>query len=69
MIWIFGILAIIALVVVLYISLNPQFGGSVSKSNKEIYAQSKYWDGEKFLNMEETNMDIGPKEIPGLLKK
>lgn len=69
MIWILGILVLLVLSVVLYINLNPQFGAGITKSNKEIYSQSEYWDGEKFLNMEETNMDIGPKEIPGLIRK
>lgn len=69
MIWTLSIITILVVAVFLYVSFNPQFGGSISKSNEEIYAQSKYWDGEKFLNMEETTMDIGPKEIPGLLKK
>lgn len=69
MIWIIGIIVVFVLAVILFVNLNPQFGGSISKSNQEIYKQSQYWDGEKFLNMEETTMDIGPKEIPGLLKK
>lgn len=69
MIWLIIIMIAIVLGVVLYIQFNPQFGAGVSASDKKAYQQSKYWDGKKFLNMEETTMDIGLKEIPGLLKK
>jgi L-ascorbate metabolism protein UlaG (beta-lactamase superfamily) len=69
MIWTLAVILTIFFGVLFYIYLNPQFGGSVNKSQKEIYAQSKYWDGDKFINMEETKMEIGTKDIPGLLKK
>lgn len=69
MIWIISIICALVLIGILYINFNPQFGGSVNKSLKDIYSQSKYWDGEKFLNMEETTMDIGLKDVPALLKK
>ncbi len=55
--------------VVAYLRMNPQFGGSISKTEKEKFAKSQQWDGEKFVNHSKTAMDLGVKEMPGLIKK
>lgn len=68
MIWIVIIIIAIVFGITLYVNLNSQFGASVMSSDKDLYEQSKYWDGEKFINMEETTMDISLSTIPGLLK-
>lgn len=68
MIWFIIIIAAFVLVVTFYIQFNPQFGASLSDSNKKTYQQSKYWDGEKFINQSVTTMDIGLKTMPDLLK-
>lgn len=52
-----------------YMYLNPQFGGSISKAEKERFSKSRQWDGEQFLNQSKTVMDLGLKEMPGLIKK
>ena len=44
-----------------------QFGGKVTESEISKYATSEHWDGEKFNNLEETNMDISFWAIPRLL--
>ncbi|MFT6215006.1 MAG: L-ascorbate metabolism protein UlaG (beta-lactamase superfamily) [Roseivirga sp.] len=46
-----------------------QFGSKASKEDLEKYQRSEQWDGKKFLNLEETTMDIGPSKIPRLLYK
>ncbi len=69
MIWFIVFIAVILLGGFLYIQWNPQFGAALSNSDVKAYEQSKYWDGKKFLNMEETTMDIGLKDFPGLLRK
>ena len=66
--WFIIIVLTIVLAIGLYINLNPQFGANVMASDKSIYEQSKWWDGEKFINETETTMDISLKNIPGLLK-
>jgi len=49
--------------------MTKQFGGKVTKTLVQHYSQSKQWDGKKFVNLEETSMDIGPLQIPKLLYK
>lgn len=46
-----------------------QFGGKVTKTLEQEYSQSEQWDGKKFVNLEETSMDIRPLQIPKLLYK
>ena len=46
-----------------------QFGGKISKEEKVRFSTSKNWDGEKFINLEETIMDIGLRKMPKLLYK
>ena len=50
-------------------SFLKQFGGSLSPTLKQNYSQSKNWQNGKFLNLQETKMDISLRTIPGLLKK
>ncbi len=49
--------------------MTKQFGGKLTKTLEQHYSQSKQWDGKKFLNLEETGMDISPLQIPKLLYK
>ncbi|MEM1119641.1 MAG: MBL fold metallo-hydrolase, partial [Bacteroidota bacterium] len=53
----------------LYLKFNPQFGGNMKPEDRIKYAQSPNWDGRKFVNLEETNMDIPFSTIPSLLYK
>lgn len=46
-----------------------QFGGKINSIRKESYARSPQWDGEKFVNLEDTSMDISFSNFPSLLKK
>jgi L-ascorbate metabolism protein UlaG (beta-lactamase superfamily) len=62
------IITALVLTLVLYLFLNPQFGGSISKEEKAIFKNSSQWDGEKFNNAVETSMDLQLKNLPGLLK-
>ncbi len=49
--------------------MTKQFGGKITDILKEIFEKSMQWDGKKFVNLEETNMDISPLKIPKLLYK
>lgn len=49
--------------------MMKQFGGRVTETLEKRYSQSQQWDGKKFINIEETTMDISPLQIPKLLYK
>ena len=49
--------------------MSKQFGGKVSKKLKERYQLSKNWTDGKFMNLEETTMDISFQTMPKLLYK
>ncbi|PKB18012.1 MBL fold metallo-hydrolase [Flavobacterium sp. 5] len=49
--------------------MRKQFGAKPTKSDIQLYSNSKQWDGEKFLNIENTSMDISIRTIPKLLYK
>ena len=49
--------------------MNNQFGARASKKDIENYAQSQNWAIKKFVNLEETNMEISFQKLPRLLYK
>ena len=49
--------------------MRKQFGAKPGKAEIKKYSRSSNWDGEKFLNLEETGMNIGIKDLPKLLYK
>lgn len=49
--------------------MTKQFGAKVTKELEQRYGQSPQWDGKRFVNLEETGMDISPFQIPKLLYK
>lgn len=55
-------------VILVMLLFQPQFGGRIKKHHKGAYSRSKQWNGKEFENLVETSINIGPKEIPGLLK-
>ena len=65
---ILGLFIIAVLYGIGYLYLNPQFGGKISKEEKRAFAESSQWNGEKFRNLQETNMDMDLKKMPGLIK-
>ena len=68
MLWII-IPAVLIVAVVLFLRLNPQFGGRMTRDLALRYSQSPQWDGRQFVNQTETVMDINLKTMPGLLKE
>jgi L-ascorbate metabolism protein UlaG (beta-lactamase superfamily) len=64
-----GIIAIATCVGILFLWLSPEFGASLTSENKAEYSKSQHWNGEIFENTIPTSLDIGWKEIPGLLVK
>ena len=53
----------------LYLYFTPQSGGKINAERRARYAQSKQWDGKKFVNATLTEMDMSLSSIPGLLKE
>lgn len=49
--------------------MRKQFGGRFTKKHAAAYAASPQWDGKRFLNLEETTMEINFRTMPGLLRK
>lgn len=49
--------------------MRKQFGGRATKLHLENYSRSKNWDGKKFVNLEQTIMEISFYNIPKLLYK
>ncbi len=66
---IFGILALLTIISIAYLQLNPQFGGRISKEDRKRYARSPQWDGEKFVNLQETTADVNLLTMPELLRE
>ncbi len=52
-----------------YLFFNPQFGGSVIAAYRQKYARSPQWDGEKFVNQQETSVDIDLLKVPELIRE
>jgi L-ascorbate metabolism protein UlaG (beta-lactamase superfamily) len=50
-------------------NFRRQFGAKITLALKEEYAKSRHWDGEKFENLEETDMDFSLAAMPGFIKK
>ena len=62
---------ILALVigVLLFINISPQFGGSLSKQQQEIYTKSKNYKDGKFINQGNINLDMSISDIGKSLVK
>ncbi len=54
--WLLAFLILFLISITSYLKFHPQFGGTMSASDKARYAQSKNWDGKKFVNLTETTM-------------
>jgi len=54
---IFGILASLIFIAVLFLNLNPQFGRKPNKEQKELYSKSGHYENGKFVNELPTTMD------------
>lgn len=52
----------------IYFFRGKQFGGKVRQEHLSKYARSSHWDGEKFINLEETTVDVNVRTLPRLLK-
>jgi L-ascorbate metabolism protein UlaG (beta-lactamase superfamily) len=63
------LLAGIPLGIHFYQRINPQFGGRLTKDEAERLAQSPNWINGSFQNLQATSMNIGLKDVPGLLQK
>ena len=66
---ILGTVGIVVIGTTLFVWLSPEFGGSISSNHKQVYSKSPQWQEDKFVNAIPTSMDIGLKEMPGLIMK
>lgn len=66
------ILVIIVVAVALFINLSPQFGGSATEEQLELYAKSKNYKNEKFINLNNVKIEMSAenmlKAIGGMFK-
>ncbi|EIA08092.1 MBL fold metallo-hydrolase [Flavobacterium frigoris] len=49
--------------------MRKQFGARPSKIELEKYSKSRYWNGNVFKNLEETNMDFSWSKMPEFLNR
>ena len=64
------ILSIIVLVVittVIFTNTSPEFGGKVTKEQQLAYAKTGHYEDGKFVNQIPSEMEIGLKDMPGLI--
>ncbi|TNE80452.1 MAG: hypothetical protein EP332_07505 [Bacteroidetes bacterium] len=61
--------ALLALVVIVFFQVRIHFGAKPNTSLQRRYAQSPNWKEDRFMNLEETTMALGLKDVPGMLKK
>lgn len=49
--------------------MRKQFGGNITKALEQHYSKSKFWNGKKFVNLENTKMEINFQTLPKLIYK
>jgi L-ascorbate metabolism protein UlaG (beta-lactamase superfamily) len=65
--WLLGLLLLIILSAIIYMSFAPQFGGSPSEQQKDRYQKSENYIKDKFQNAVETNMNMKFSDLRSLL--
>jgi L-ascorbate metabolism protein UlaG (beta-lactamase superfamily) len=60
---ILGIIALLAIVGIIFVYTSPEFGGKATEADLKKYSQSERFNGEIFENEVETNMDMKPAEM------
>lgn len=63
------ILLVLALSVYLFITFSPQFGGKITKSQKELYAESDQYVDGKFKNKRPADVDMSFGNIIKMIKQ
>lgn len=63
------VLLTITLFTLIYVAMNPQFGGSFTKENQQKNSYSKHWNGKRFDNLMETDMRFEFKSVFEYFKK
>lgn len=57
------IIAIITLVVILFVNLNPQFGGKTSAEKKIVFEKSNNYKDGNFINTNEVSLEMSMKDM------
>lgn len=52
-----------------YFTKNPQFGGKLTKEDKQAYQKSLHWKEGIFQNQSKTTMDMSLTSLPGLIRE
>lgn len=58
-----GLILLIAIIIILFVNLSPEFGGSPTQKQKDFYAKSKNYNDGIFVNQIPTSMDMGAKKM------
>lgn len=61
------IVVLLVLATAIYTNLNPAFGGKVSKEQQKEFEKTGHYEKGKFINLIPSEMEIGLKDMPGLL--
>ncbi|WP_297418005.1 MBL fold metallo-hydrolase [Clostridium sp.] len=68
MIYLFSFLVLLCVGIVLFINLNPVFGGSPSKEQKEFYKHYDNYVNERFVNETQTSINMSLPNFLSMLK-
>ncbi|MCB0685173.1 MAG: MBL fold metallo-hydrolase [Saprospiraceae bacterium] len=66
--YLLGLLILLVLAIFI-LGRNQQFGGRISKREAEKFQKSIHWDGQKFNNLEETDMSMSLSSFPRLIRE
>lgn len=69
MTYLFVFLILLCIVISLFISLHPAFGGNPSKEQKEIYTKFDNYVNGKFVNQVPTTMDMSVSDYFSMMKE
>lgn len=62
------IVIVLAVIIGLYMSFNPVFGGNLTEGQKQNYERFDHFVNGKFINKQPTNMNIRLSEYPSMIK-
>lgn len=66
---ILSIILVLVVVGVIFTNASPEFGGKVSKEQQQEFEKTGHYEKGKFVNQIPSEVEIGLKDMPGLLYK
>lgn len=64
---ILSIIVLLVITTVIFTNTSPEFGGKVTKEQQLAYAKTGHYEDGKFVNQIPSEMEIGLKDMPGLI--